>query len=407
MCPSRVCSPCNKAVVEAVHCQQCCSFYHSGRLKHKSLRPGCPSCCRDAFSRYRLSQSVTYSLADAPPRAPSPPSAAVVPAPSSQPSLPTSAPIEALFEELTRKIERKFDEVRGRFDERFDEVDATLRARIRELERLNAGYAQDLTELHTTIADLQQHQQRDQRRASARLCEAELILSGVLCSSSDNFSALVSQVAIALGVPLADGDVSATRFLVSRSKARRNVRDSPIPLVIRFRSRELCLKLIQAKKAHGLLCTSDLNPRPPGPSTVIHINEALPADLYKLLVATRAAAKDRGYKYTWHSGGVVLVKRCDGAPTQRIRSLGDLEALEAVSPPASPHDSGPVSPAQSGPPRGHGRGTPPPRHPRGSGGSSCGMVRGAVAPAVNANSSLDSGQHSSTTPQPCSSLQSR
>lgn len=293
-------------------------------------------------------------------------------------------------------MDRRFDEVRSRFDVRFDEVDARLSSlpvmqaqidansvRIHDLELQNSAYAQDLRELRSTIVDLQQDLHRDLRRASARLCEAELIISGVPCSSSDALPALVQQVASALGVPLANDDVSATRFLIPRSKARRNVKDAPLPIIARLRSRELCLKLLSSKKSKGILRTSDLNPQPSCPPSAIHLNEALPTDVYKLLTATRTAAKARGYRYIWHSNGAVLIKLRDGAPTQRIRSLADLEALEAESPPASPTDTGHDTSARRGSSPSRSRGSPSTYHTRGSRGASRGPSRGTIAAAGN------------------------
>lgn len=317
------------------------------------------------------------------------------PAVGSQPSDPLSAATTSavalstdFFDEMMRRIDRRFDEI----GTRFDDVDSRLSglpamqaqiddhaARIVELERQNLTLSEGVRSLQSAVALLQRSQvagAQELRQASAHLCEAELIISGVPCASADGTSAAVLLVAVALGVALVEGDILSSRYLVSRSRARLSRKDAPLPILVRLRSRDLCLRLVNAKKSKGVLRTSDLVPQPAGPSGTIYVNEALPGGVYKLLVATRTAAKARGFKYIWHSAGAVLVKFGDGERTRRIRSLEDLEAFEVEFPPVTPSDAARPEASGVGPVSSRGLG-------RGRRGASAAWSRGGSRGALN------------------------
>ncbi|KAK2578448.1 hypothetical protein KPH14_012588 [Odynerus spinipes] len=147
------------------------------------------------------------------------------------------------------------------------------------------------------------------------------------CADNDALRCTALRVASAVGLPLQDSDVTAVRFLVPRSLARRE--DVPIPILVTLRSRDLVLKLLSAKKAKGRLLSSDLQSSSATGNRVtsIFINEALPGEFYRLLVSAKTEARKFNYKYIWHKEGIVFLRKSDGARVERIHTITELRKL--------------------------------------------------------------------------------
>lgn len=230
----------------------------------------------------------------------------------------------ATFEDLIRHMNTRFDELAAQLANLpviQSQVDANT-VRLNELEEQNKALAADVATLRATI------------RANSSECtnsgstsrEAEVIISGAPCSSPEDLPLVVLQVAAALGVPLSNGDVVASRFLVTRDKARKN---TPLPIVDKLRT-EVLARLLSAKKSKGRLMSNELLPPPAGPVSAININEALPPDVYRLLIDAKAMAKSNGYRFVWQRGGVVHVRRAQGSWVKTVRTADDLARLASA-----------------------------------------------------------------------------
>ncbi|KAK2577695.1 hypothetical protein KPH14_012779 [Odynerus spinipes] len=206
-------------------------------------------------------------------------------------------------------------------------------ARISELEEQNKLLRDGVKELKR----LQESELLERRRATARLCEADIIISGASCPAESSLTVVFKKVTSALGVNLSDEDILSCRYLITRSQARK--KDYPLPIIVKLCSRELALKVLSASKSKGTLLSSDIGFTSTSSSSAIHIKEALPSDLYRLLLATKSVAKSLGYKYVWQRDGIVLLRKVDGASITRIRSASDLEALKAQTSPSSADDN--------------------------------------------------------------------
>lgn len=229
------------------------------------------------------------------------------------------------------------DEVYRLLNKRFDELDAQLKVLSALQTQVNSTsqrvdmLEQEILALRNEVETLKQAQLSEQaelRRVTTAALEAEVILSGAPCPTIESASAVVKKVASAVGCPLEEDAVVSARFLVPRG--RQPSANRPLPLVVKLSSGGLRARLLSAKKRKGPLTTADLGLTTTGPPSTVYVNEALPADLYKLLIAARAAAREKGFKYVWHQNGSILVRRADGTQVRRIRSAEDLAALPAA-----------------------------------------------------------------------------
>jgi hypothetical protein len=346
------CTFCGKPIATKVRrCKSCLLSFHPGCLDTKLRRDKVKSCCPGALTE-DFSRAVAPAVASTAHALESHPSGSGAATPSLT-SLATRMDerfdvlagrlaLLTILEERIAAAEARIvvlendnralsnDNAALRLAQQAQQVDATVlnanSTRVSELDERYRALSSDFAALKQAQVDLRADR-FDPDRSHGRLNPVELIISGVPCSSQDSIPAVVTQVAASLGSNLDDGDIVNARFLVTRDKARK---ETPLPIVVKLRSRSVLRRLISAKAAKGRLVSSDLAPSPAGPVTTIYLNEALPPDTYSLLIATKTAAKAVGIRFVWHRDGVVFVRKAQGAPVLRISSPGDLTRLASA-----------------------------------------------------------------------------
>lgn len=337
----RVCLACSKSIVQdSIQCVNCKTFFHPGcqgrrtccdapklRRTAAAVSTISPPVPRTASNHQRGVGSVTPAASTSSNTLSQPTSrtgnlVSVQVAPATQQRTANDSSPHTL-EEIYRRLNARFDEVCGQLNmlpALQGQVESNT-TRIAALEQDNKALRDELSELRR----LQVSGQAELRRTSSLMHKADIIVSGLPCTSETEQRTVIQEVSVALGCPLDDQDIISIRFLVAPARARQ---DTPIPLLVKLRSRELRTQVLAAKTRKVRLVTSDIGTLPPGPDRPIYLNGALSAELHKLLVEVKQVAKSKGLKYVWHRDGSILVRRTDGAAVVRINSAADLVRLQ-------------------------------------------------------------------------------
>ncbi|KAK2575433.1 hypothetical protein KPH14_000890 [Odynerus spinipes] len=331
MASNRTCSACYKAIAtEAVYCSGCASFFHPGCVKKRVQQTDTARCCPGIAFEF-LAQgaeplaafsSGTSSTPGSCPPAELNSRSSLSACPPSQSTSGTSDPISNT--DLLRLLSARLDDIASRISglpAMQEHIDMNT-ARIANLEDQNRLLREGVSNLKR----LHEVEQRERQKTSVKLCEADIIISGAPCPANRSLNEIVKNVASVIGVNLTDADILASRFLVTQSQVRK--KDYPVPILTKLRSRELAVSIMSARKAKGTLYSSELEGTVNSLSTVVHIKEALPGELYRLLLSVKSTAKTLGFKYVWQRNGAILLRKSDGANVIRIRSVADLEAFK-------------------------------------------------------------------------------
>lgn len=355
------CSFCYKIIATKVRrCRSCLASFHPGCLDTKLRRDKSATCCpgapiEDVNREFQLPSSGPSGSS-----APATACAAANTSTNGGSQYPGSADPASLITNLISRVDAQLDSFSGRLahTEALDRRLAAAEARIVALENVNHALSEDNTALRNAqqsqladIASLQAQVSRlendcralskdlaalkqsqldcladinERSRATGLSTPVELIISGVPCTSAESIPATINQVAASLNCDLAKEDIIDSRFLVTREKAQKS---SPLPIIVKLRDRAVLVRLIAAKRSKGRMFSSDLIPCPGGRPTAINLNEALPSETYKLLLATKSAARTAGIRYVWHSDGTIFVCKAQGTPVKRVTFTTDLARL--------------------------------------------------------------------------------
>ena len=74
--------------------------------------------------------------------------------------------------------------------------------------------------------------------------------------------------------------------------------------MIRFRTRDIAMQVLEIKKEHGKIVFSDIVPS--GPTTEVPVFEMLPQYTFRLRKLARDRGNKHGYRHIWVSDGTVL-----------------------------------------------------------------------------------------------------
>lgn len=103
----------------------------------------------------------------------------------------------------------------------------------------------------------------------------------------------------------------------SREK-RRGEHSRPPPLLVTLASRDIMIRVLEAKHGITSFSTADLDLSPLDGEAAGHviaskifINENLPSVIYKDFLGLKTIAKSLGFKFVWHKAGRFLVRRVE------------------------------------------------------------------------------------------------
>jgi hypothetical protein len=157
------------------------------------------------------------------------------------------------------------------------------------------------------------------------LLRRDIEIAGITESTTENPHYLLLTLATVAGVKLADADIDS---VVRAGPPRKNIRDLPGPLVVRFcrrHTRDQFYKAVKSKR----LTTEHLGID--GPSSKIYFNDRLTRDNRHLFRECRAQFKAAGYKYCWTKRGQIYVKKYEGkgegSEAIIVRSLGHMARI--------------------------------------------------------------------------------
>lgn len=138
-----------------------------------------------------------------------------------------------------------------------------------------------------------------------------------------------------LGISLDTNDLDyVTRVGPRRSAAQLDGNDklptrSQRPLVARFLRRHTCEGFLAAAKSRRNLTSSDIGVG--DIPTTIYVNERLTQGTRHLFRSARRFAKSAEYKFCWIKGGSIYLRKREGNPAIRIKSMDDLESMHGFS----------------------------------------------------------------------------
>lgn len=96
--------------------------------------------------------------------------------------------------------------------------------------------------------------------------------------------------------------------------------------VLKFKSRDISLHVLQAKRRHGKLLFSDLVPE--GAKNEVSVFEMLPPHTFKLRRLARERGNQRDYKHVWVTNACVYVRKNDSSEIITIATKADLNKIK-------------------------------------------------------------------------------
>lgn len=162
---------------------------------------------------------------------------------------------------------------------------------------------------------------------------SEFILFGIRESPSENLKEIIMKIALILGVKVGHKHIVACFHIPAMG-------DRPRPLVVKFSSVEFRNRLLEDKRALGVL--DDLSGLQP---ETIDISNCLLSSTHRVFAAARGAVREGRLSRAWIRGGHVFVRRHPDTLPVRLRGSKHLFALTAPPPP--PEGSLPLAQASN------------------------------------------------------------
>lgn len=299
---SDTCSSCRAVFHEDepnVNCAECSGTYHFGKCagvteksfkgKSKAARKTwrCPQ-CRDVGPRASNSEGSDSELDI---------KSALASIIEKLDSLPILAQKVEKMEQSLQHISDRFDEFEKQVGRQESEI-KELKKRVAELEA-----KEDMNQV------VQTQLQQEVNELEFRNRQLNLEIHGIPAVAGEDLLALLNSVAEKLEVPpLAEADIQTVHRLPTKP-------DKVPGVIVRFTK--------QAVRDAWLKQKSKLK----GSEPPMFIQENLTRHNRELLRAAKERAKDKGYRFTWHINGRILVRKDDGTRIIRIKTTTDLDRL--------------------------------------------------------------------------------
>lgn len=173
----------------------------------------------------------------------------------------------------------------------------------------------EITDLRTTIAELQQQGLRN-----------ELEIAGIPETQNENIFQLVLVAATKIGVELAAADIDGVHRAGPRRSALvpspSNPKNLPRPIVVKLARRAKRDEMIKAAKERKNVTSQDIVA---GTNSDIFMNERLTKANRLLFRSTRLRALQYKFRFSWVRDGCIFVRKAEKSPAIPIRTEQDID----------------------------------------------------------------------------------
>lgn len=244
------------------------------------------------------------------------------------------------FKELTGEIRFLREEMLGlksnmetimassvRFDERIEELLTRLAANDEKVSTLRACYETENASLKQRVVSLEE-QINNQAQASLR---NQIEIVGIPETPTENLYHVALVAAKKVGVDMVQDDIDwieragprrVSSLVIGDSRSGSSAAHLPRPIVLKLTRRVKRDELLKSAKSRKPVIASDLGvgEQP----TKVYFNERLTRENRLLFRETRKRALEAGFKFCWTSNGFINIRRREGSPAIRIRSVEEL-----------------------------------------------------------------------------------
>ncbi|XP_015606418.1 uncharacterized protein LOC107273104 [Cephus cinctus] len=229
-----------------------------------------------------------------------------------------NAAVEETTENLTREHRVLVDRLEA-FETRCSDHDKEITDRMHSLATRFSKHPCTASDISNVVLPL---------TARIRTIEYEKYCSNLIISGLPETSYLSDHDTVLLLFGTLNVTVDSTQITELsrvRSTTTTTTTDKPRMLFIGLSSLELRNAVLTSKRLKSTLTAKEVNAS--FSDSRIYINEYLPSDLYKLLRATRDAARTKNYQGFWVRNGTVKGKKDNNSTIIEIKNLEDIERL--------------------------------------------------------------------------------
>ncbi|CAI6365621.1 unnamed protein product [Macrosiphum euphorbiae] len=224
------------------------------------------------------------------------------PATSTEPSNLLEDKIEDLIKSVSF-MSHQFDEFNKKIESIFNEI-KLVKIENEQIKKENTILSKEISEIRQKIDILEQQN-----------LGASIEIIGIPKTENENCISIVKEIGKKMNIVIPV--IEARRITAEKSKSNL--------IIAKLESKEIRSQLIRKSKNEKLNANMLVNNWPT--ENKIFINEHLTKDKRILFAKTRAAAKDKKYKFTWISNAEILTRKDENSKTMRIRTFSDLEKM--------------------------------------------------------------------------------
>ncbi|CAI6372521.1 unnamed protein product [Macrosiphum euphorbiae] len=211
--------------------------------------------------------------------------------------------LEDKIEELIKSVSfmsQQFDEFNKKIESIFNEI-KLVKIENEQIKKENTILSKQISEIRQKIDILEQQN-----------LGASIEIIGIPKTENENCISIVKEIGKKMNIVIPV--IEARRITAEKSKSNL--------IIAKLESKEIRSQLIRKSKNEKLNANMLVNNWPT--ENKIFINEHLTKDKRILFAKTRAAAKDKKYKFTWISNAEILTRKDENSKTMRIRTFSDL-----------------------------------------------------------------------------------
>ncbi|EAT44588.1 AAEL004080-PA [Aedes aegypti] len=181
-----------------------------------------------------------------------------------------------------------------------------------------------LTEKYDSLMDSMITLETEVNRSSCSAMEKNAVILGLPMTENEDTKDVFQQLCSSLSFDLPENAVLSAKRMVSK-----NAKGGNPPIKIVFTDSSIKERFFATKKQHGQLLSTVVNGMPVNgkPGNVL-VRDELSSLGLSMLREVRGMQDALGIKYVWPGrGGVILLKRNDGAKVEMIRNRQDIDRL--------------------------------------------------------------------------------
>lgn len=156
----------------------------------------------------------------------------------------------------------------------------------------------------------------DSKEQWMRLNNVEI--KGVPVKSTENLFSIASALGEAVGYAFPKSQINYISRVPTYDPKEKNI-------ILTFVNRYVKEEFIAAARAKKEITASDIGLH--DSAKRIYVNDHLTANTKKLLTATKAAAKDKGYQYVWVKYAKIHIRKNDTSPAKVVSTASDLNKI--------------------------------------------------------------------------------